>query len=601
MEKKYIGEVINYKRDIENAAAFIEIFAGVGSGKNYFVNDLIMGRTEDDEYGNEYTLKPMNVLLVTSRRAKVDETLAELGMEVCRGVGKNGNVKLVDDDGWGIDPSEYCMYCRTIPTEWGDEVIYQQSTVCTNAFIEKYLQYVYRPCEEVTHLWKLYDLIVIDEAHSVIMDSTYQTAPFYIKELVNEYLRVRREKGDDIPCKHIILMTGSPDSLECVSNPKDAKVFDLFEMCKNVVPKNIFFITAEDAKKQVEEQVLKGEKIVYFTNHVMKPSEFCSDTNIDPKLVTVSFSDNERRSKLEKEDEDTYKQMVKTEKNLALKQVLPDDVMMFLTTSKNKEGINIKNKDIKHLYVESHNRSDIVQMAGRIREGVDNMYVIIDAQGYGIAESIYEAEFSRKEIAGFTKKTEEGIGAANNFFEDKCKEDKISGLYECRNSEKTVYSLENSHLSSVVDFIHQKFPYVRYSYFDNVFKYYGVRENGVKYQRDSEKAFKDAVKNNTLGEMFHAWFPCSNVHPYITPEEKASKYLEDILRDDPDKSFSEDEVNKMTQDLNKILGTSFSQRNRVLGKFSQYRCSRISGEPGRPSYNKFKFKNASGDRIQNSL
>ena len=36
---------------------------------------------------------------------------------------------------------------------------------------------------------------------------------------------------------------------------------------------------------------------------------------------------------------------------------LPDDVDLFITTSKNKEGINIKNEDIediKTMFIESH-------------------------------------------------------------------------------------------------------------------------------------------------------------------------------------------------------------------------------------------------------
>ena len=49
--------------------------------------------------------------------------------------------------------------------ERGDQkhFVYQQSVVCTNAFIEKYLQYVYDPKDITTHLWELFDMIVVDE------------------------------------------------------------------------------------------------------------------------------------------------------------------------------------------------------------------------------------------------------------------------------------------------------------------------------------------------------------------------------------------------------------------------------------------------------
>lgn len=72
MEKPFLSNMIDYKRDIE-PYPFIQIFSGVGSGKNVFINKLINGHTYIGEDGEPYTVPPKSVLLITSRRAKVEE------------------------------------------------------------------------------------------------------------------------------------------------------------------------------------------------------------------------------------------------------------------------------------------------------------------------------------------------------------------------------------------------------------------------------------------------------------------------------------------------------------------------------------------------
>ena len=81
MEKPYLSDVINYARDIE-PYGFIQIYAGVGSGKNTFINNLVSGYTAKNDDGTEYTILPKTVLLITSRRAKVDETVNDKTVHV---------------------------------------------------------------------------------------------------------------------------------------------------------------------------------------------------------------------------------------------------------------------------------------------------------------------------------------------------------------------------------------------------------------------------------------------------------------------------------------------------------------------------------------
>ena len=58
IEKPYLSDVIDYDRDIAPHRV-IEIVAGVGAGKNHWVEEILM--------------KQHRVLLITSRKAKVDE------------------------------------------------------------------------------------------------------------------------------------------------------------------------------------------------------------------------------------------------------------------------------------------------------------------------------------------------------------------------------------------------------------------------------------------------------------------------------------------------------------------------------------------------
>lgn len=68
MGTKYLSDAIDYKRDIE-PNFFVQIFAGVGSGKNYLIESMIKGKLKD--------CPKQTVLLITSRKAKVQETLTQ--------------------------------------------------------------------------------------------------------------------------------------------------------------------------------------------------------------------------------------------------------------------------------------------------------------------------------------------------------------------------------------------------------------------------------------------------------------------------------------------------------------------------------------------
>ncbi len=70
MSDIFVSDVLNYKEHIE-PYRLIKIFAGVGSGKNTFTDNFITVKKEPD-------IPKKTVLLITSRRAKVDETISSI-------------------------------------------------------------------------------------------------------------------------------------------------------------------------------------------------------------------------------------------------------------------------------------------------------------------------------------------------------------------------------------------------------------------------------------------------------------------------------------------------------------------------------------------
>ena len=183
---KRLSEVLNYQRDIE-PYRFIKIYSGVGSGKSTFACRFITGC---EEKGQE--MPELTTLLITSRRATVEETLRKMGRQIQRVIGARGNLNSAVYETGEEHPFEYEKYVRLISSEdefCDESLVHNQSTVCTNAYIEYHLKQHYIPSDPTTHLWNLFDVIVVDEVHSLITDATYQSAPFAVMEMMKEYLR----------------------------------------------------------------------------------------------------------------------------------------------------------------------------------------------------------------------------------------------------------------------------------------------------------------------------------------------------------------------------------------------------------------------------
>ena len=613
---KRLSETVSYTDDIQPHKLNL-LLAGVGSGKNYFVNQLIKGyeeRLPDDTVKKH---DPILVLVITSRRSKVDELLApkrkegeeaeeseefltEEDLPADDKVGKWDNYhRIYNDEFERVEKTG--KYIR-FENEYGlGCTVFQRSVVCTNAFIERYMQYRYRPLDATTHLWELFDLIVIDEAHSLVLDASYQSAPFYVMELINEFCARHKAAANDPEkhpaprCGNILLMTGSVKPMKKRSLPMEPHVIDRMEQCVNVRPKNIHFISADEAHAQLIQQLKAGEKAVYFSNHTPNAKKFLEKTDVDPAIVAVSFSDKEKRDKLAKDDPEAFARMVRVEAEIANDKTLPKDIHLWLTTSRNKEGINIENADIAHLYVESHIQSDIIQMAGRIRKGVEHMYVIIDAQDNHASEWKYLAEFSRTHLVTSINSAGSIDDACNAMLEDICIRHDFTGLFNQRNAKVTAYDKQKGckDVRDCIDFFHDIFPHARYSYIDNVFRYYHMREVSKRLQATELRVFKRAVEESgKLEKLFRRWFPTSTVHPYVPSEDAqyqaAIEYLLSMGIFEPRRRFTQEEHDEMVRHLNRIYGTTLTSLTSLMKKCVPYMLDRVGGTKGSNCYGQYR-------------
>lgn len=215
--------------------------------------------------------------------------------------------------------------------------------------------------EELDQIGKIYDYIVIDEAHDLVSFSDFMEDIYFIRELC------MRHK------KKIILLSATPESLQlCYGN----KEFDLIEEVVNLEteakPKN--FKLTNDRKKVIEDIKLmsKRNKVVFYTDTVVKALNLEKELlDFGVKAVAV-VGDSSEKGKKAMKDEKRKGALRNIEKGQ-----FPSECNVLITTTKLREGINFKDKNIKLVITEILDIISLVQISGRVRDGVDTMIGII--------------------------------------------------------------------------------------------------------------------------------------------------------------------------------------------------------------------------------
>lgn len=216
MDEKFLSEVIDFTRDIEPYRV-IQVYSGVGSGKNYWIETLAK--------------QGYSILLITSRKATADAQSRKL----------NGS-RWIDLD-------------QLMTLGFGTKR--QKKTVVTNAGIEQFLKHKYKPDDEQTHIWKYFDLIVLDEAHSIVSDATFSDSPFHV------LCFIRYVQKNASTCR-LILMTGTPEPLkpllsEEIFNTSEYHFLDVYNQCKHVSPQDVYLYPSANIEADILFEIQKGE------------------------------------------------------------------------------------------------------------------------------------------------------------------------------------------------------------------------------------------------------------------------------------------------------------------------------------------------------
>ena len=441
MAKERLANVINYQEHIAPYRV-IEIVSGIGSGKNYWVENVLM--------------EQMRVLLITSRKAKVQETMSRTG------IGKCLNLSVREQD--------------AVNYLWSDDKR-QGSCICNNWQIEYYMKHKYISDDSETHLWNFFDIIIVDEAHSLATDATYCDAPFYLLDFIKAGYRQGKTK--------IILMTATHrpiDGLIRLKNKQDYAFWDFTPKCVNVKPSKLNYMARDTALYYIvwkyKHTPQSKRHVIYFATRTKSIKDeivpYLVESGNPIENIAVSFSNTEAEEGF---NDILLRNKARVESYLTTNEDIPDDIKVFVTTSRNKEGINISNNEYAwDIIIESHWTDEIQQMWGRVRSPINYAILVHDAPQHQVISVDQDFDF------GFDTSA---VKLVNEIFDKWCTKHEIPP--------KNRY--QNKKAAEKIEMLHEKrFPYMRYSTYDDKFYLYKGKVFGLRSFEKSKNYYKYYIK-----------------------------------------------------------------------------------------------------------
>lgn len=496
--RNHLSDILDVNEIIQSTKRKFCIISGVGSGKNYFVEHKLRNAG--------------NILYISSRRAKVDEILTN----------KACNEKINWDN-------EFNDIVST--TNYGIEMMVKNEKFCITGIRDTMAHFEY---------------IVVDEAHSLYTDATYTDSSFHVIKLL-EYA----EKN--FPKIKIILMTGTPEPMEILLKQGDYEIIDKRDECINVMPKRIVIIPFETAIRYMR-NLPDEEKTIYYSNSaqnlvkgensmfkkLLKSDESEADgSGINEAEIAFCMSENSI-AKLKKYRNTLGEECRALKSYVTENNRLPDDKRILLTTSTLKEGINILENDIKIAFCESHVLSDIQQFAGRVRNGLDTLYIIDNRKQF--IKSDEEMHLAQMEILlDFAPGTV--LNSINEFYTNTVMNTN-SSLYKLVDYDKEAvenfeffmkgsfspYHGAGQGCKDYIDFIQKNNAYIRFNHLSEKFEAYSSKF-AEEYRRNSQ--FKGKLWEKQLQD-----FTLKNGIQYVPPIrdqdetidlEKLDKYLAEVV------------------------------------------------------------------------
>ncbi|MCI7727068.1 MAG: hypothetical protein MSH58_08040 [Clostridiales bacterium] len=469
-----VDDILDYERDIKGRR-LIRLRAGVGAGKNYWARHLLEKNPS------------LQILLITSRRNTADAEAYRLGTDC-----KIHISKLIDtgDKDWYVD----------LP---GNMI------VCTNSYIDFFFKNIYQKENAQTHLWNKFDLIFVDEVHSLTADASFADSPFAVERFIHHTLR-------NNPNCDVVAMSGTPESVDWLFSEEhwgtEYTSIDLYNRCIHLVPNNVYLFTRSIIPERIHYLWAQGKRLIYFANSVNGMAALVTDLQIlgiPESDIGIAFTESENAGKL---PQSLVKEKQAIRDYLVTRHSLPSSVKIFITTTQNKEGISIEDDDIKYMFSESHNKSDLEQMAGRVRgnsktgTGLHALVVVYDAPPHPMTLSYIEQELDRTLVGN----VESVMDQHRQLIEASGRE---------YNRSKDIAAIQKNH------------PFLRYDQIAETFVFYEGREKCLLSTKSDQAEFDELMDSlydhlydelvphkgysiDVTGgyELWRRWFPHSELY-----------------------------------------------------------------------------------------
>lgn len=310
-------------------SSHIIIKAPTGSGKNYFCMHVLPKMAHK---------KP--ILFITSREA----TAEQIGREL---------KETADSEGFAPSVS----FCRIGEPLLDRNFIYGHSWDIENNLAE-YIELARRG---------FFRYIVMDECHSLTTDALFASAPSAVFELLESAA----------PQSVVILMSACPDIVFEDEIATDYISLD-FSQCHRAEPQNVEIIKGTTAKA-LSLKAGEDNKILYYvvsTKHAYELEKEYNEAGIRATAITSQPDQRKKVYATKQEIKEREQKSGLALQSLREQERFPDNVDLIITTTKLREGINIKDRRVKTIITELRDSVSLIQCAGRVRHGVENFYII---------------------------------------------------------------------------------------------------------------------------------------------------------------------------------------------------------------------------------
>ena len=491
-----VDDVLDYERDIKGKG-IIRLRAGVGAGKNYWARHLLEKHPD------------LQILLITSRKNTAEAEAYQLDTDC-----KIHLKRLIDtqDKDWYTDLPGNLM-------------------VCTNAYIDHFFKKIYDKENQQTHLWSKFDLIFVDEVHSLTADASFANSPFSVERFIH-HTRAMNPNCD------IVAMSGTPSSTDWLFTAEhwgtEYTNIDLYEECIHLVPDIVYLFSRVVIAEKIHNLWTRGKRLIYFVNSVTGMAELIKEIKrlgIPEEDIGIAFTESDNADKLPAALVNGRESI---RNHLISESRLPDAVKIFITSSQNKEGISIIDDDIRYMFSESHDKSDLEQMTGRVRgnpdtgKGLHALIVVHDAAQHASLLSYVEQEFDSillEHVADVMERHKSLVETSGKKY----------------NEEQDIAAIEKNH------------HFLRYDYISESFQFYEGRKECFHQSRADQITFTSLVnqifdhmyyEDSPTGgfisvtggyELYRTWFPCSRVYyssdTGMSPLEKATAEMMSFLQE----------------------------------------------------------------------